>query len=417
MSDVDIPSERDELLDQAILAMQAMPVPEVPVELLESTELAITRPTINSRPISGSVMRFALAASILLGLGSIFWFMSSQPTPAFAAMLKEVEAAKTFRGKIVTDNDSGTLTVSGSRSRFVSPDGKSEVLSDSSQGVLLQIDHRHKMAYHLPPNSSIFMLDVVGVLRKLASSASRPIEDYVSPEGARYVGMAGQSKWGPDPRNEMAVDIQVWTKPGSLLPARMTIRGGPDQDEILLVDEMEFDIPLDDTTFDLTIPEGYRVVGNQELKTPATAEEASRLVLKPGRGVGAVKFGMSREEIIAVMGEPEIVMHGIYLSYPSVGLQFILAGRKPNRLGNIIVNPSDAANLKRHDFPGQTEKGIKIGSTREEVIDAYGEPDPPRDDVPRHPVIQMLHYSSLYVTFNLLDGKVVQIFMNEPTED
>jgi hypothetical protein len=90
-----------------------------------------------------------------------------------------------------------------------------------------------------------------------------------------------------------------------------------------------------------------------------------------------------------------------------MGLQLVLGGREPDNLGMIIANPYDAASLTRNEFPGQTDTGIRIGSTKQDVVDVYGEPDPrlPSDKPSSFPA----RYNKLALMFSFVDGKVAQI--------
>ena len=119
---------------------------------------------------------------------------------------------------------------------------------------------------------------------------------------------------------------------------------------------------------------------------------------------------MSREQIVAILGEPEFTMYDSYLCYPSKGLQLVLVGREPDKLGMIIANPADAASLTRNEFPGQTDKGIRIGSSEKQVRDTYGEPDAPLPsdkDVPKQ--LKIARYKNLGIQFEFTDDKLAQI--------
>ncbi len=117
---------------------------------------------------------------------------------------------------------------------------------------------------------------------------------------------------------------------------------------------------------------------------------------------------MSLDQIVAILGEPDFDLFGEYFNYSSLGLQLVLTGREPDKLGMIIANPSDAASRTRNDFPGQTDKGIRIGSTRREVLEAYGQPDPslPEDNATN----PLFRYNKLGLMFSFWEHKVLQIF-------
>ena len=158
----------------------------------------------------------------------------------------------------------------------------------------------------------------------------------------------------------------------------------------------------------MSIPPGYTVVGiyPDEVKPAPSEAEAAKLTIVPGIGIGEVKFGMSREQIVAILGEPEFTNLGVYLCYPSRGLQLILVGREPDRLGMIIANPMDLVALTRNEFPGQTDKGIRMGSSEQQVREAYGAPDPP---LPTDKGQGIARYGKLAIMFGFVDGKVQQI--------
>ena len=153
-----------------------------------------------------------------------------------------------------------------------------------------------------------------------------------------------------------------------------------------------------------------------QLKAALSLEEADRLIIKPGVGVGEVKFGLTKDQIVDILGEPEFTLHKIYLNYPSMGLQLVLNGPGPEgneTLGLIIANPWDVASLTRRDFPGGTSEGIRIGSSVQQVHDAYGKPDPahPSDKAPPDG-LHIARYGKQALLFGFLDGKVAQIVIS-----
>ena len=168
----------------------------------------------------------------------------------------------------------------------------------------------------------------------------------------------------------------------------------------------------------VSIPSDYVVAGitPDQLKAELSVEEAARLIMRPGVGVGEVKFGLTKDQIVGILGEPEFTLHKIYLNYPSMGLQLVLNGPGPEgreTLGMIIANPWDAAGLTRRDFPGSTPEGIRVGSSVQQVRDAYGEPDPaqPSDKAPPDGP-HLARYGKQALLFGFVDGKVAQIVMS-----
>jgi len=109
-----------------------------------------------------------------------------------------------------------------------------------------------------------------------------------------------------------------------------------------------------------------------------TDAQLQKLVLKPGVGVGDVKFGATRKEVIAFMGQPQEVLRvgpaeemvyvwdGLNMALDSNGLlQTIVAG-------GTTVTSHPGATVQVRPFAVSTDKRIHVGSTRDEVVGAYG---------------------------------------------
>ena len=105
---------------------------------------------------------------------------------------------------------------------------------------------------------------------------------------------------------------------------------------------------------------------NQKLATePADALEANAkppVLIQPNVEVGKVQKGMNQQQVEAAIGKPTKI-NGKWWYYQSRGL--IVAFGENGVLFNIKCVPP---------FTGVTKEGIGIGSTREELIAAYGNP-------------------------------------------
>jgi hypothetical protein len=286
------------------------------------------------------------------------------------------------------------------------------LIADSATGNEIMLNVKGKLAYRIPQPTGR-ALDFYGLFRDLAAAGSTPIDEYIDKAGRRYPGFAGKSAVKIGEKETWKIDVKVWSDPKTKLPVRAQIRPAElGEQASILIEQIEFDPPLDEAIFDMTIPEGYTVMGvsRDQLKPPPNEQEASKLTIVPGVGIGEVKFGMSREQIVAILGEPEFTLHEEYLGYPSKGLQLSLGGREADKLGWIVANPGDAASLVQHDFRGQTDKGIRIGSSSRAVADAYGKPDPPLPSDKDHPQLHVARYETLGLMFSFVDDKVAQIF-------
>ncbi len=127
----------------------------------------------------------------------------------------------------------------------------------------------------------------------------------------------------------------------------------------------------------------------------------------PMVGVGPIKFGMTKDQVIAALGEPDVDEGGIALFYPKKkGLSFRLA---PNKGVCEISCWSELHPMPFPDgmttYPGKTKEGIGMNATRDEIIAAYGEPDSTRSKGP----IEVLDYAKLNIQFSIVDNKLVSL--------
>jgi hypothetical protein len=145
---------------------------------------------------------------------------------------------------------------------------------------------------------------------------------------------------------------------------------------------------------------------------------ANELIIEPLVGFESVKFGMSKDEIIEYFGQPDKVhtqTKGIKLNYVAskglglevdseIGLQKIQCWSKnwPTRLPFAVAN-----------FAGRTKEGIEIGSTREQIISAYGQPDRTSTDDNKG-VIENLDYDKLHVRFSIWQDKLISMTFEAP---
>ena len=106
-------------------------------------------------------------------------------------------------------------------------------------------------------------------------------------------------------------------------------------------------------------------------------EEAlvDELIIEPLVGIGPVKFGMSKEEVLKHFGQPDKVFaDGTKLNYvSSKGLSFTV----DSELGLQEIGCWSEGMLPSRitTFAGRTKEGIGIGASEEEIVAAYGQPD------------------------------------------
>jgi hypothetical protein len=137
------------------------------------------------------------------------------------------------------------------------------------------------------------------------------------------------------------------------------------------------------------------------------------LVIEALVGIGSVQFGMSKEEVMEHIGQPDQISgKGTELNYiaskglsltvpPDVGMQKIKCWSEnwPTKLPFVVTT-----------FTGKTVEGIGMGATQEQIVTAYGQPD--RQDTKE--VLKNLYYDSLQAKFTLSKDELVAMILEAP---
>jgi outer membrane lipoprotein-sorting protein len=155
--------------------------------------------------------------------------------------------------------------------------------------------------------------------------------------------------------------------------------------------------------------------GGMGIAIPLSEEQrrkAQAMVLRPGVGVDDVKLGTRRDEVIALLGKPHDDQYD--LQYPALGLS--LNFDKGGKLKEIYGTIPNRLDNDGNPFAGQTDRGIRIGSTRAQIEQAYGKPDeieqPTTQQATRFDpqfVPMSLIYRRAGIEFNLEGDRVVSI--------
>jgi len=139
-----------------------------------------------------------------------------------------------------------------------------------------------------------------------------------------------------------------------------------------------------------------------------------RLMIEPLVGIGAVRFGMSKDEVIKHFGWPDKTYSAeeTKLNYvASKGLSFTI----DSELGLQEVacwsdNWPTTLPFAVTTFTGRTKEGIAMGATREQIVAAYGQPN--RQDSKGD--FENLHYDKLRTKFTLVRGKLAAMILEAP---
>ena len=130
------------------------------------------------------------------------------------------------------------------------------------------------------------------------------------------------------------------------------------------------------------------------------------LLIEPNVAMGQIHAGMRVEDVIAKLGEPERRTANA-LEYTQLGFAVM-----PGPDGVIqVVMCGDVTGINGplvRAFTGRTKEGIGLTSTRQEVVQAYGQPSA---DEKMRGGAESMRYDDLGITFTLEGGKVYHMIV------
>jgi hypothetical protein len=130
----------------------------------------------------------------------------------------------------------------------------------------------------------------------------------------------------------------------------------------------------------------------------------------PGQGYGAVRLGMTREEVVAAIGQPELKVSSAAYQYAD---GFAVVFDRSFRVSSIMCGgwcEGDKPMVDR--FRGSTASGIGMGSSSSTVRKAYGAPEGLRT-VEGDPNFSVMEYPSLGVAFAFRHDRLVKITVSK----
>lgn len=226
----------------------------------------------------------------------------------------------------------------------------------------------------------------------------------------------------------------IWADSNSGLPLNVSAISEATNDSLVpikwVLENFDFENEIDEELFSLDGPAEYTIVNKlgkvvregvtthkDESINEATisTENAAGLLIKPLEGVGAVKFGMTREQITEILGKPDQVIGKHCLDYTSTaGLSLLVHSKR----GLLAIDcwskaeHSDEGHIGGSDFAGKTDKGIGINSTKDDIVSLYGKGS--NEYLHKRPDIFELPYPQLNTIFRLKDNKIIHISMTAP---
>jgi hypothetical protein len=153
--------------------------------------------------------------------------------------------------------------------------------------------------------------------------------------------------------------------------------------------------------------------GCSKRPTPGPLPSSASLVIEPGVSIGPVHSGMTMEQVVAELGEPEQKQNSA-LEYVNLGI--LVVPGKDGHVQMVLCVDSSKGEPFTKSFAGHTKEGIGIGSSRADVIKAYGQPTATQS-MGGNSGFEELRYKSQGLMIEIKTGKVYSIaviFKNTP---
>jgi outer membrane lipoprotein-sorting protein len=419
---------------------------------------------------SRSILRWATAglSSIAAGLLLAIWILSGPQSLAFAqvqAALREIKTAIIERQFPDSPDINQRVLVSAEHDLFRMETKSGAVFIQSREGKTLTLNTKLRIAQMTPgagfglegeePSPRGLLLSLQEVQKNAVKSLGKKSFD-----GRELVGFEVPS--GYQSRRS------IWVDPESHLPVREEVtpveRSEPVDEKMIptrrpprSVVTYQFNVELSDALFSLDPPAGYKLVDSADFQMPGMELpkrpadfHASNYVITPGQGIGAVRFGMTKEEVIAVLGKPDSAeQFGGLTAEQQKGMDELerkakdenwdtyRVNREMNRVVQSVksfvragdglfyrslgfwISVRDDTGVQGftcshqtsvfHMFDGKTDRGISMNSTLADVKRVYGEPTATFE--PKGSVIVTFKELGLDFTFGD-DGKMKEISVN-----
>jgi len=370
----------------------------------------------------------ALAAALVMA----FWMTSRSPSLAFAEVQAALRGIRTVVMTYqVTDPPvrSFRVFVSADHDLFRSEMDGGAVVIQSRSGKTLTLNPA-QMTARITPGAGFGLEGEREAPDELLKSLERVEMASVKSLGTKEFD--GRELVGFELLTQRGMQRHVWVDPTTRLPVREEItrleENPPANDRVVrprppqMVVAYEFNVDLADKLFSLDPPEGYQLVDSDEFEMPGRPVpeppqnlDASDYTIVPGRGIGRARFGMTKQEVIAVLGEPSQTelfgepsadeqaafdelsrkaeeedwdefrlnrelqrlatakesfrRSGEALMYSALGFHVMVSDDEG--MNAILCWPKGSA---FREFVGTTDRGVSMKSARADVDRAYGEP-------------------------------------------
>jgi hypothetical protein len=158
----------------------------------------------------------------------------------------------------------------------------------------------------------------------------------------------------------------------------------------------------------------FAIVGCGKNNQSSSHSDPNAFLIVPMERVGLIKAGMTLDEVEKVMGpskDPTFGSGKQRREYPKLGLTIKLVSDGSRKVESVQCGSLDPNDNLVKSNKHQTEEKLGIGSSRDKVIETYGQPSRIKDDWAGTSPEEALYYDSLGIRFFITSGKVHQIIV------
>lgn len=274
---------------------------------------------------SRSMLRWVAGglSSIAAGLLFAFWIFNGSESLAFAqvqAALREIKTAIIESQFPDNPNVNHRVLVSFGHDLFRMETKNGVVVIQSREGKTLTLNTKLRIAQMTPgagfglEGEELSPRDLLVNLQNVQKNAVTSLGKK-SFDGQELVGFEVPSGYQSrryiwvDPESHLPVREEVTPLEGNKPAGEKSIQTGRQPRSVVTY---QFNVELSDALFSLDLLEGYKLVDSADFQMPGMELpnrpadfNASNYVITPGQGIGAVRFGMTKQQVIAVLGRPD----------------------------------------------------------------------------------------------------------------
>lgn len=303
------PDFDDKSLEAAIEAVRGMEVPAIPQDRLlhrlrgwnQPSQVPQPAPPPRRRRVISWTWLAPIAATLILGIGSLVWMATPSAASSFATVVQNARKAKSVQGRTSSRLGEGPAIegrffMEGNKIRQELAQGALTIVVNLDQNQVLYLNNPAKLSQRdsLADSPPQHLVDPVGQMAQASSAGASRLGEELLGSRQTQVFRVQPVKWLGIEGNAV---MTVWVDAKMGLPLKITVEDtDPQHESEIRFEDLVWDAPIDPKQFALDAPQGYQkgeIVTTRRggLAKPSTNQEPT---LKPWQGDGAHGWDFQR---------------------------------------------------------------------------------------------------------------------------